>query len=224
MEDITQGTKINREDRLFGPIVFKETKETTTVVVRKKDEKTISQYQLSQLTNSAFEAVRLGKKISERVMDSVSLVCNDFKGGYMSISFMVSKEMLEDSQTSQAAAILHELIENLQESENSFNPVHNETIPSLAEFLFTGDSRIPYFEILTSEMQGNIVKSRYERHAKGWRHATDFLARELGVDMNGFGSTDLMGELKRARQLTEEEKIGLLKKVIRENTIETHSS
>ncbi len=192
------------KDKMRGPVLLDRKKDNLRVIVRRGDDIIIPDDKAPKLVESGFRALELARKISPEFPTFVSMSGKRFNG-YMNVTMHVSQEMVEDMPDSQSAAILHELVENLQEDEH-FTDGSIDSLPQLAEFLFTGETRIPYFRHLHDQFAAGKEGS----HPQGWGRAVEILLGER----SGQDWEQAFGAVLEKRKLSEDEKIKVIKDAI----------
>jgi hypothetical protein len=196
--------KVDLSD-VFAKPDFEETRDGFTVALAKVTSET-----KDQIMDACFKALQLARKISEKSESGVDVEIDDSIDGYMKMSMHASFEFMEDEEVSQMAAILHELMEQLQETLGASLLIEyragycTEAFPLLAEFLFTGDSRIGLFKRLTRLAKTDLSSV----HVRGWVNAMDYLMKTKRIDSEEFSA------LLKLRNMTEEEKVSLLRSIV----------
>lgn len=190
--------------------VIKRERDNFEVVIWDEDGVSISADQLGELTGSSFRALDIAHAICSLADKGVEIHLKNQIFGYMNMSFEMGEQAWSDEPDSQVGAILHELLEGVQEDGNlSSYEKNHEVIPQIAEFLFTGDSRLDYFRMLHKhwEDEGLDVDGMYSRnHTQGWRVVVDRL-----IDDDLIGRQGLWEELLQLRALKDSEKISLIR-------------
>lgn len=132
-----------------------------------------------------------------------------------------SRKLLEHDDDSQTATVIHEMVHGIEEEiPNHYENISQETLPLASEFVFGGDSRIPYFIYLTSEVIRGIKnkddKKKLESHVIGWSEAIQLLSEEVGIniDMTNENAEEIINKLKNIKNIEESEKITIIKKFI----------
>ena len=116
----------------------------------------------------------------------------------------VSLAMLNDIPQSQVGAIVHEIIENWQEERRLNSGEGWESLPQLAEFLFTGETRLNYFHHLHIK---SMSEERGEEHIEGWGS----LVKSLWPEVMNLQEDDSWNKIMEIREMPEAEKISLVK-------------
>lgn len=163
------------------------------------------QGKVDKLSQSAFAALELEQKISPDFSKSVSLQLVN-SGGYMSINDAVSQKMLDDLPECQVAAILHEGIHDLEERFH-FEESNQECLPELAEFLFTGKTRLGKYQSMHENYYAGKATGQHER---AWGR----IVKILLPDVKNQDPDDIAKELLELRRLPKEEKVEIVKKAI----------
>lgn len=189
--------------------------------MRKKDDVVLTEEHKTQLTESAFEALRICEKVDSLFSKSVRIPVRNEFGVYMQTNFSTSREMIEDGPNSQTAAIIHELVHDRDDlvflDTGYSRKSEPESIPLLAEALFTGQNRIDlYFKQLTEDITPEDWNwKRHGRHIKGWNEAMNFMNQEIDADNNLNTLEDRLDLMNKARSMEEDDKIKLIQKAIR---------
>lgn len=105
-----------RLERIRGQVILEETRGEFHAEVRQREGISVTEMQAAQLLEAAFEALRLASLISDSCTKQIGLRCSPRIYGYMTDSFMCSQHMIEDEMSSQAAAVLHEFMHDIQEN------------------------------------------------------------------------------------------------------------
>ncbi|RJQ36553.1 hypothetical protein C4559_04785 [Candidatus Microgenomates bacterium] len=195
---------------VFGDIISETARDGFKVTIRNQSKKTLPQDKIEQLQESAFQTLRIGREISPELGDSVTLFCGKNMFAYMGINGTVSEQMLRDEADSQIGAMLHELVENLQEDRH-FALGNNEGLPDLVEFLFTGESRVPYFAGLNRQFVTGKITTSYPQYVESWKEIIDVLAPDQTEEKDPDKLFEMM--LKK-RALPEQEKIQIVKQAL----------
>lgn len=213
---IITGRRVIDLESVTGPVFRKERKLDYEVVIRKKDEISLSEPDADRLIKSAFEALRVGQLISREMDQRIEFQCDDHKSGYISSSYQVSRKMLNGSRDAQVAAIIHELIENYVETGGRlFKYEDIDTMPLMAEWLFTDETRFGYFRALTQDALSGGSEVAFPHHFRGWREAMQFLATELELKVDGTRPPEVwFSDLKRAREWSEDRKIEVIRRFL----------
>lgn len=167
----------------------------------------VSSTQAVQIQENGFKALQLASKISEKCLKGITIRCAKNTNGYMSSSFKVDDRLLNDDADSQTAAVLHEIIENLEENEG-ITLGNNEAIPHIAEFLFTGNSRLEYFRWLNDSYYSG--QNSDNPHVQSWNEVVVIIYPESGDQKQEVIFTKLL----EARKLSKEQKVDLIKNAI----------
>ncbi len=190
-------------DKLKGKLLSEETRGEFNVEVRETEETGLAEDKLKQLSESSFSALRLAHQVSQACDKDIVIYCDDKSQGYLDVGMNASRQMVGDEPQSQTAAILHELLHGLQEDEIGSGG-NTEILPNIAEFLFTGESRIPYFRHLHNNPKAESL------YRNAWKTVTKILLPET---TNG-NPNETFEMLLEKRKLPEAEKINLVKKSI----------
>ncbi len=196
--------KVDSVDEMFGPVIDRQIRDGFRVDVRRGEGGSVTEAQSAQLIDSGIEALRLAQLIVPGIRRNVTISCADIEG-YMNTTYQASQLMVDDIPASQTAATLHELLENYQE--DNIPGINTDYLPQVAEFLFTGETRVPRFKFLTDTIfNGNS----WGTHEEGWEEALDALLPER----KSSDPEEVFAELLKKRDLPEEEKIEIVQKAI----------
>jgi len=129
-----------------------------------------------------------------------------------------NKELLNEDDSSQTAAIIHEMIHAFEEDiPQYYEVVPIETVTLATEFMFAGNSRRPFFLNLTEKIIGNIKdKKRVDSHAIGWRKSLQMLSEAMNVeiDLINESAESIVSKLEKVKNIKESEKITLVQNFI----------
>lgn len=199
-------TPLNLEE-IWGRLISDVTREELRVVIKQIGMAALPNGRVDQLRESAFRALGIARGISSDLGASTLLTLGaTTEGTYMSISGYVSQHMFDDEPDSQVGAILHELIENLEEDEQ-FYLGNSEGLPDLVEFLFTGASRLPYFKSLHDRYLSGQIESR---HVASWGEVIDVLLPERTEKE----PDKVFKMLLEKRELSEGDRVGIVKQAL----------
>jgi hypothetical protein len=131
------------------------------------------------------------------------------------------KELLSEDDDSQTAAVVHEMIHGIEENiPNYYEHYHIETITFAAEFMFGGESRIPYFTYLTNEVIANERESKkLATHPLGWKQSLQLLKEVADVEINLMNESaeSVIEKISKVKRLEESDKISHIKSFIDQN-------
>lgn len=203
--------------RFFGKMLVTETRGVCTVSIYQRKSGEIDPERVIQLKESGLQALEVAQEISSDLIKSLSLFVGEDVSAYIHINGRVSNSMLHDDSDSQVGALLHELIESLEEDEG-FELGNKEGLPNLAEFLFTGNDRLDYFQFLTEKaLSGEEVYSYLKPYVSSWPEVVRILCNESNIK----DPAELFSILESKRALSREQKIQIIREVL-DKTREQH--
>lgn len=178
-----------------------------------------------RLAENASKSLELAQKINrDQKLDWLdgSLQINFPKEGskgqkmLMNEAFDANRVLLDYDDQTQVSTVLHELVEQVEESLPDFKPPSTETLPLFAEFLFSGQSREEFFRNLTRRSLSGEEKGSVGDHDKGWIFALQTLAEKAGIveDVNNFPADELIEKIEPLRSIDESEKLSLVTSII----------
>jgi len=129
------------------------------------------------------------------------------------------KELLNEDDDSQAAAVIHEMIHAIEEDiPQYYGVVPIEAVTLATEFMFAGDSRKPFFLHLTEEIIGNIKdkEKRLDSHAIGWKKSLQMLSEAMSIEINLMDESaeSVVSKLEKVKNIKESEKIAFVQNFI----------
>lgn len=128
------------------------------------------------------------------------------------------KELLNEDDSSQTAAVVHEMIHAIEEDiPQYYGVVPIEAATLATEFMFAGISRKPFFLHLTEEVIGNIKdKERIDSHAIGWKRSLKMLSEAMGIeiDLMNENAGSVVSKLEKVKNIKESEKIAFVQNFI----------
>jgi len=192
---------------ILGTIVASEKHNGSSVSIAQLAGAVVNSSQSAQLIESGFRALSIGHQLSDECRKEVTIKCAQRIPGYMSSSFEIDSRMINDEPNSQTGAILHELMEDIEE-ESGITLGNNEVIPQIAEFLFTGESRLEYFRGLHDAFY--LGKFKTEEHNAFW----GTLVAAIVPDDIGHNPDEIFSKLLGVRELPEEQKIQLVRNAL----------
>lgn len=197
--------KLRSIDERRGPVIARGSRSGFRVAVRRGEGVTVNDGQAAQIVQSGLNALELAQKISPLFPKYVDISCADNEG-YMDVVYQASQRMVDDIPQSQSAAVLHELMENFQENQHVWG-VNNECLPQLAEFLFTGETRMYRFRNMTTAY---YTADSIDHHERGWGGVVEILL----PGQQSQNPDEVFQALLAKRELPEEEKIKIVQQAI----------
>lgn len=190
-----------------GELVLSEQQDGFQVEVYSKADANLTSEKARRIAQNGFRALHLSAQIIPGSTKELCLYAKKRIAGFVTSGFAFDHRFADDEDDSQLAAILHELLESELET-TEINQGNFDTIPHIAEFLFTGTSRLEYFATLNKLYFGG--KSR-DHHVSSWKGVIRAL---LPANISTTDPSLIYDELLKTRELTESEKIALIKKAI----------
>lgn len=206
-------------DKMHGKVVREENRPPFLVRIRHKPTAIVTDEKLDQLTESTFRALNLAHLISEECARHYTVLCTDELFGYAQGNGAVSQQLIDDDTDCQTAALLHELLENMEEN-TGICLINTDGIPDLAEFLFTGEKRLSYFNMIHHLHCTGQEKPEYGTYIESWSVVLDYL-----LDGHTFEDPEISFlYLLQKRSIPEDEKKELIKRAIKEASVLKHTS
>lgn len=206
-----------------------------------KDYKTVSEKQLGELSvKITTDGLKIPVEQADRLIDNAHkafVVANKINGGPirgyedeltirfpkeglggLMVNLNAHRELLNEDDQSQTAAVVHEMIHGIQgNAPGPASSLPQETVPLTAEFLFSGESRDPFFLYLTEEVIDQPEDDEgLSSHASGWKRSIKILSEAANTDVNltNESAEVIMSKIEKARSVEESAKIALIKRFI----------
>lgn len=185
----------------------------------------ISEEQADRLINNTHKAAQIANQINQGPIKGYKekLILRFPAEGQVGLmnDLKARKELLDEDDESQTAAVVHEMIHSIEEELDSpdyYNHNLQEAVPLAAEFIFGGKSRLPFFVKLTDKVITHTKEHQdLDPHSRGWKKALYLLQEATDVEFNltnesGGSITNRLIQLRD--DLEEHEKIALIQDFI----------
>lgn len=184
----------------------------------------ISEEQANRLMGNAHRALTIGNKINNGPITgyengmTLRFSKEDMPG--LLIDSNAHRELLNEDDNSQAAAIIHELIHAIEEDiPHYYETVPVESVALATEFMFTGNSRKPLFLHLTEEVSSSMKNESWiDSHAIGWKKSLQMLSKvnKADVDPKNESAEIVIGKIENIQELDDSKKIAIVQDFIKQ--------
>jgi len=189
------------------PPIYQEERGLFHVMVQGKNV-TVDNACAKQMVKSALRALEIARKIAPGFPADFTFYCVARMGGYLNIAGQIDDKFINDNDPdNQVAAVLHELVELWQEDQARSISRNAEILPTLAEFLFTGQKRLAGFR---KRFKASFTGQTKLRQDKAWPEIAKIVLPEA-LDQS---PEELFNLMERTRNLPENEKVTLIQKAI----------